>query len=651
MKRVITNRQSSPMGSRYKSVALVAALAGLLLHVGLRLLADLPRGISNIPLWCGVLAGGGPFFVELTRKAMRRQFGADLLAAVAVITATVMGQLVVASIIVVMLAGGQKLEELAMRKASRLLDELAKRTPNIAHRWREGQLHDVEVADIVPGDTLTIFPHEICPVDGTVTEGAGAMDESFLTGEPFRIKKTVGSQVISGALNGENAVTIVADKLPHDSRYAQITQVVEKAEKSPPPMRRLGDQLGALYTPIAVGIAAAAWLITGQPERFLAVLVIATPCPLLLAIPIAIVGAVSLAAKHSIVIKKPEVLEQLNNVRTMLFDKTGTLTHGQPGLSEILTLSTFEQAEILRLAASLEQYSKHPLSAAVLAAAEAQHLGLIPARAIRERPGEGLQGEVGGISITITSRKKLLPEMAKDLPPVAPGMECVLLVDGHASALMRFHDRPRAEGRSFIGHLNPKHRIQRLSILSGDREPAVRDLAVRFGIEEIRSELSPEEKLAIVKEETKRAPTLFLGDGVNDAPAMLAATVGVAFGRNSDITAEAAGAVILDASLERVDQLLHIGRRMRRIAMESAVGGMLLSAVGMAAACCGFLPPIWGAVAQEAIDLVAVLNALRVSLPTGDLQDFHSPAAPQPHGLMPLLSPVTSIMHSRSDTD
>jgi len=615
------------MMPRGKSLALVAALAGLLLHFGLLLIPHLPHKISDLPLWFGVLAGGEPFIVDLVRKALRKEFGADLLAALSVITATIMGQLVVASIIVVMLAGGQKLEEFATRRASKVLDELAKRTPSIAHRLQDGQLHDVSVGDIVPGDTLTIFPHEICPVDGTVTEGAGAMDESFLTGEPFHIQKTVGSQVISGALNGDSAITIVADKLPQDSRYAQIVQVIEKAEKTPPPMRRLGDQLGAIYTPFAVAIAIAAWVFTRDPQRFLAVLVIATPCPLLLAIPIAIVGAVSLAAKHSIVIKKPVVLEQLNNIRTMLFDKTGTLTHGQPALFEVLPLSTLDTAEILRLAASLERYSKHPLSAAVLAAAKTQHIAPVPVQAIGEKPGAGLQGQIGSSSVTITGRKGLPPAIVKDLPPSGPGMECVLLVDGRLVALMRFNDRPREDGRSFIGHLQPKHRIQRLSILSGDREPAVRDLAARFGIEEVRAALSPEEKLAIVKEETKRAPTLFIGDGVNDAPAMLAATVGVAFGRNSDITAEAAGAVILDASLERVDQLLHIGRRMRRIAMESAVGGMLLSILGMAAASFGFLPPIGGAVAQEAIDLLAVLNALRVSLPPRDLQDFRPPPA------------------------
>ncbi|HWH56930.1 MAG TPA: heavy metal translocating P-type ATPase [Terriglobales bacterium] len=615
------------MAPRYKKLGLAAALAGLALHFALLFLTNVPREVAALPIWFGVVFGGSPFLIELIQKIFRGQFGADLLAALSVITATIMGQLIVASIIVVMLAGGQLLEELATRRASRVLDALAKRTPAVAHRLRDSKLYDIAVSDIAIGDVLTVFPHEICPVDGTVTHGTGTMDESFLTGEPFRILKTVGSQVISGALNGDSAVTIVADKLPEESRYAQIVQVIEKAEKSPPRMRRLGDQLGAIYTPFAVTIAIAAWLASGDPHRFLAVLVIATPCPLLLAIPVAIVGAVSLAAKHSIVIKKPVVLEQLGKVRTMLFDKTGTLTHGQPALSEIRTFSSFESAEVLRLASSLEQYSKHPLSAAVLSAAEARHIVPTPAEAISERPGEGLNGQVGTRSVTITGRKKLSQELTRDLPPSGSGMECILLVDGRLAGFLRFDDKPRREGKSFMHHLKPKHRIQRLAILSGDREPAVRSLAESLGITNIRSSLSPEEKLSIVSEETKIAPTLFLGDGVNDAPAMLAATVGVAFGRNSDITAEAAGAVVLDASLERVDQLLHIGRRMRTIALESALGGMFLSILGMGAAAFGLLPPIWGALAQEAIDLLAVLNALRVSLPTRDLQDFRPPSA------------------------
>jgi heavy metal translocating P-type ATPase len=534
-----------------------------------------------------------------------------------------MGELLVAAIIVLMLSGGQTLEDYATARASSVLSALAKRTPSIAHRSVNGQLVDIELRDIAIGNQLVVLPHEICPVDGTVQEGTGTMDESFLTGEPFRIRKTVGSQVISGALNEDAAITIKADKLPKDSRYARIMQVMVQAEKSPPHIRRLGDQLGAIYTPIAVVIAIAGWYFSHNPERFLAVLVIATPCPLLLAIPTVIIGSVSLAARRGIVIKKPAVLEQVSTIRTMLFDKTGTLTYGEPILSETISLSwLYTPTELLQMAASLEQYSKHPLSGAILQAAKTQNLDLLSVQSISERPGAGLTGSTDKHSIAITGRRKLRGAKKASLPPEEPGMECIILVDHAIAGLMRFHDKPRLEGKDFISHLDPRHKVKRLMILSGDRDAEVQHLAQIVGITNVHAGLSPEEKLAIVRRETGQAPTLFLGDGVNDAPAMLAATVGVAFGQSNDITTEAAGAVILDADLGKVDELLHIGQRMRRIALESAVGGIALSSVGMIAAAFGFLPPLAGAIGQEVIDLLAVLNALRASLPASELQDF-----------------------------
>jgi heavy metal translocating P-type ATPase len=448
------------------------------------------------------------------------------------------------------------------------------------------------------------------------------MDESFLTGEPFRIRKTSGSQVISGALNEDSALTIVADKLAVDSRYARIMQVMQSAEESPPEIRRLADRLGAFYTPVAVLIALTGWLLSGRSERFLAVLVIATPCPLLLAIPITIIGAISLSAKRGIVIKKPVILEQVGNVRTMFFDKTGTLTHGEPVVTDIVCFSGSTSNEVLSLSASVEQYSKHPLAGAILRAAEEQSIPLRNIENISEKPGEGLSGYVSGRNILVTGRRKLKPELASILPTSISGMECVVIVDERLVGLIRFHDRPRKESKPFIRHLQPKHHVRHLMILSGDQDMEVQHLAEIVGIDDVRSSLAPEQKLQIVREETEKRSTLFLGDGINDAPAMLAATVGVAFGQNSDITAEAAGAVILEPTLGKVDELLHIGRRMRRIALESAVGGMVLSFAGMIAAVLGYLPPIMGAVGQEVIDLVAVLNALRASIPGKELQDF-----------------------------
>jgi P-type E1-E2 ATPase len=362
--------------------------------------------------------------------------------------------------------------------------------------------------------------------------------------------------------------------------------------------------------------------LSGQSERFLAVLVIATPCPLLLAIPITIIGAISLAAKRGIVIKKPVVLEQVGNVHTMFFDKTGTLTHGEPVVTDVACFPGSNVSDVLGLSASLEQYSKHPLAGAILRAAEEQHIPLQTAENISEKPGEGLNGHIAKRKILVTGRRKLQPSLASMLPASVSGMECVVVIDGQLSGLIRFHDRPRKEGRSFIRHLTPKHKVKHLMILSGDRDSEVQHLAQIVGISDVRASLTPEQKLQIVREESAKRSTLFLGDGINDAPAMLAATVGVAFGQNSDITAEAAGAVILEPTLGKVDELLHIGKRMRRIALESSIGGMILSSVGMIAAALGFLPPITGAIGQEVIDLLAVLNALLASVPGKELQDF-----------------------------
>jgi P-type E1-E2 ATPase len=280
--------------------------------------------------------------------------------------------------------------------------------------------------DIRIGDAIVVLPHEACPVDGIVVEGHGSMDEAYLTGEPYRVSKSIGSEVLSGAINGEVALCIQAVRLPVDSRYARIMQVMQQSQQQRPRLRRLGDQLGAFYVPLAVAIALSAWLISGEAIRFLAVLVIATPCPLLIAIPVAIIGSISLAARHSIIIRDPAVLERIGNCRTMIFDKTGTLTYGEPRLVDQLVDAAFVPRDVLRLAASLEQYSKHPLSIAVIEAARQMQLDLLPAERVQEHPGEGLLGRVGGRLIRITSGKQLLaeqPEVQTSLPPPMGGLE------------------------------------------------------------------------------------------------------------------------------------------------------------------------------------------------------------------------------------
>jgi len=315
------------------------------------------------------------------------------------------------------------------------------------------------------------------------------------------------------------------------------------------------------------------------------------------------------------------VLELVDRCRTLIFDKTGTLTYGRPELTRIITPEGAPPEEPLRLAASLEQFSKHPLAGAILRAAEERRLKLAPVRLVNEKPGAGLQGLVLDHNVEITGRSAASVRNLT-LPLAGPGLECLVLIDGQFAAAFQFRDEPRRDTTAFVSHLGPKHRAQKVILLSGDRESEVRYLAESVGITEVHAGKTPEEKLAIVKAETRTAKTLYVGDGINDAPAMLAATAGVAFGQNSDITAEAADAVLLEPSLAKIDELMHIGRHMRRIALQSAVGGMALSAVGMIAAAAGYLPPTVGAITQEFIDLAAVLNALRVAIPPAKKTDF-----------------------------
>ena len=410
-------------------------------------------------------------------------------------------------------------------------------------------------------------------------------------------------------------LTIQADKRAVDSRYAKIMEVMRVRSDIgrgsegwrtdwEPTTRRLPSALGLL-----------AWFLSGDPVRLLAVIVVATPCPLLIAIPVAVIGSISLSARRAIIIRNPAILETVDTCRTLIFDKTGTLTYGQPQLTEQLTTNRFRTSEVLSLVSSIEQYSKHPLATAIVQAGQQEGVMVHEASQISERPGEGLTGLVGGRrsadhqspgNCCIPSRNQ--PNCCRT-PPV--GLECVILIDDQYAATYRFRDTPRQMMLPCLSIiLRPHHQFNRIMLLSGDRESEVRYLAEEVGIQEIHAGKSPEEKLAIVQAETQRARTVFVGDGINDAPALMAATVGVAFGQSSDVTIEAADAVIMDSSLEKVDELMHISRRMRRIALQSAIGGMALSVVGMLVAAAGYLPPVAGAVTQEVIDVLAVVECV-----------------------------------------
>src|SRR5215469_9123340 len=458
---------------RRTSVIAVFSAIAILAHLVLRFALHTSLGISQIPLLIVLVFGGIPLVYELAKNLLRREFGSDLLAGISIVTSVLLNEHLAGAIVVLMLSGGEALENYALRNASSVLRALANRMPTIAHRKRGSVITDVALDDIAVGDTLVVYPHDISPVDGTVIEGNGVMNEAFLTGEPFEITKAPGSAVISGAVNGGSVLTITATRRAVDSRYAKIMEVMRESEQNQPHLRRLGDQLGAIYTPVAVTIALLAWAINGESVRFLAVLVIATPCPLLIAIPVAIIGSISLSARRSIIVKKPAALEQITGCRTAIFDKTGTLTYGEPKLTEQLIAPGFAQKEVLALAASLELYSKHPLGRAIVAEAEAGELHLQPASQVSEPPGQGLRGTVSGHQIQITSRGKLASREisgAEQLPPIAGGLECVVVIDGQFAATFRFRDAPRAEGRSFIQHLGPKHQFRHVMIVSGDRQ-------------------------------------------------------------------------------------------------------------------------------------------------------------------------------------
>jgi heavy metal translocating P-type ATPase len=627
---VVTRARSEPAAPQPRrgapsraSIIAVVATVGIAVHLALRLSAGTTLRATELPLYLVLFGGGVPLVISLALKLIRGQFGSDLLAGISIVAAALMGEYLAGALVVLMLSGGEALEGLALGRASSVLQALARRMPLIAHRRADGEVVEVSLDAVGVGDELIVHPHETCPVDGVVVEGHGVMDESYLTGEPFMMPKAPGSQVFSGAINGANALTLRASRLAVDSRYARIMAVMRDSEQRRPQLRRLGDQLGAWYTPVALGLAIAAWTWSGSPVRFLAVLVVATPCPLLIGIPVAIIGAISLAAKRSIIIRDPAVLERIDRCRTIILDKTGTLTYGQPALTDRLSAPGVNERLVLQLAASLERYSKHPLARPIVDAAAAEQLPLLDTIEVREQPGDGMQGDVGGTQVRIIGR--IQAEAAghgSALPPISSGLECVILLDGRYAATYRFRDAPREDSRPFITHLGPRHQFNRMLLVSGDRESEVRYLGERVGIDQVYAGQTPEQKVAITREETRRAPTLFIGDGINDAPALATATVGLAFGHQSEVATEAAGAVVMDTSLKRVDELLHLARRMRRIALQSAIGGMVLSIAGMLMAFGGWLVPVEGAVFQEVVDLAAVLNALRAAVPGGELTDY-----------------------------
>lgn len=554
-----------------------------------------------------------PVLYRIGKELLEGNWSTDLIAAVSILTGILTGQYLVSLIIIAMITGGAILESYAIRRASSALSALAERLPTIAHRIIGKEHQDVSLDSIAVDDHLLIFPHEVSPADGVVVKGQGRMDESFLTGEPYEVKKAPGVEVISGAKNSNSLLEIRVLRKPADSRYAQIMGVMKDSELKRPRIRRLADQLGAWYSPLALLIAAAAGWWAHDWQRFLAVMVVATPCPLLISIPVALIGSISRAARAGIIIRDPAILEEIPRVATFIFDKTGTLTRGKPQLVAVLPAAGVPADEALAQIASLERYSKHPLATPILEAAESKGLPLLDADEVKEEAGQGLTAQMAGSLFAVIGRKQF--PKSQTLPELPSGhLECLLLKDGELIASFQFFDAPRQDTRLFLDHLAPKHGGKRTVLLTGDQPAAAQQLARQVGIKEVLAAQSPEQKLEFIRNANLQGPTLYVGDGINDGPALAAATVGVAFGSTSNVTGAAASAVVLEPSLAKIDELLHIGIRLRRIALESTVGGLALSTVGMVFAAMGFLPALYGALLQEAIDVASILNALRTSL-------------------------------------
>jgi heavy metal translocating P-type ATPase len=589
-----------------------ASLLGITLTVLARYWLGLPENLAVLPVMVVIVLGGTIQVSALIAGMFKGEFGSDLLAGISIVTSLILGEYLAGALVVLMLSGGTALEEYAMQRASSVLDALAKRMPTVAHRRVGVSMEDIAADVVRAGDEIVVLPHELCPVDGVVIDGRSSMDESYLTGEPYRIAKGLGSEVISGAINGEGALVVRASREAKDSRYVKIMMVMDATRQRRPRIRRLADQLGMLYTPLAILIALMAWYFTGNAQRFLAVLVVATPCPLIIAIPVCVIGAISWSARRGIIIKDPVVLERAHTCEVLITDKTGTLTIGEPELVEVLVKDMSED-EVLQVASSLERFSNHPLAQPVIDAAHARHIIPVEATEVHEIPGQGLRGMVKGREFLITSRRSAGSSVASTFEAANVGLECLVVTEGRAVGLLRFRDEARPESKEFVSHLGRHHDFKDVILLSGDRSEEVEYLAQKMNITKVYAGKSPEEKVDIVREETRRSQTMYLGDGINDAPALTAASVGIAFGPRSEITSEAAGAVILEPSLRKVDQLLHISAHMRRVALQSAIGGMGASVIGMFVAASGYLSPVAGALLQEAIDLAAVLNALRAS--------------------------------------
>jgi heavy metal translocating P-type ATPase len=555
---------------------------------------------------------------EVVGGLLRRQTGVDVIALLAMAGALALGQFLAGAVIALMLATGDALESYADRRAHRELSALLDRAPRSVRRYEDGELVERPVEEVSPGDRLLVRAGEIVPVDG-ISPGHVVTDESALTGESRPVERVAGDPIRSGAVNAGGAFDLVATSTARDSTYAGIVRLVQEAERQKAPSVRLADRYAAVFVPVTLVIAGAAWAIGGDPERALSVLVVATPCPLLLAVPIAIVSGISRAAHRGIIVKGGGALETLARGRVLMFDKTGTLTSGVPQVGDVEVFGALDPQEVLRLAASLDQISPHVLAAALVRTARERGLELEFPSDAHERHGAGIEGKVGGRRVSLgkasyVSEGAPMPERARDVRrrSMLDGSSCIFVaVDGEVVGAVIVDDAIRPDSPRVIRSLR-RAGIERVIMVTGDHPDVAESVGAALGVDRILSERDPAEKVEALEAEREMGVTIMVGDGLNDAPALAAADVGVAMGaRGATASSEAADVVLVVDRLDALVDAIAIARRSRAIAVQSVVLGMGLALGFMVAGAAGAFVPVVGAVIQELIDVASILNALR----------------------------------------
>ncbi len=564
---------------------------------------------STIPVLLALL-------FEIASSLGRGEVGLDIVAALSMTAALVFGQELAAAVVALMYAGGQYLESFAERHARREMTALLARAPRTAARHRNGALEEVALDAIGLGDRLLIRRGDVVPVDGTVTSGLAVLDQSALTGESIPAQMTVGEPVMSGSTNVGEAFDLIASRPAAESTYAGIVRLVEMAQRSKAPMSRLADRFAMVFLAVTALLAAGAWYWTADPIRAVAVLVVATPCPLILAVPVAIVSGLSRAARHGILIKGGKTLETMARIHSLVIDKTGTLTHGRARVVAVRCAPGFSSDAVIRMAAALDQASKHVIAQAIVSDAQDRQLRLAAPTAVAETPGEGIEGSVEGRKVIVGGLHFVASKLANCERPLAeaatPGAVVVAVgIDGTLAGEVVLADELRAGTPELLMNLK-RLGIERIVLATGDRRDVAEAIAKGLSIDAVRSELTPDQKVMVVLSERKNGAVMMAGDGVNDAPALAAADIGLAMGaKGAAASAEAADVVLLVDQLDRVVPALTIARRSRFIALESVYAGIGLSVAGMIAAAFGYLLPVQGALFQEAIDIAVILNALR----------------------------------------